>query len=148
MVKRFRVSAIGRIKPGVPYDKVKDAVVAKLAEKGLNASNLRWLTIPSDGGTQLYGKFSTVIPVDELDDTWNLSASRSFSDAGYGDVTWKITPVGCDDPDGESTTCSIPEALVQQWLDEDDADSEARDAAPPDPFGSDQFWEWFEERDD
>jgi hypothetical protein len=116
MEKRFRVSAIGRIRSGVVQDDVKAVVVSKLAEKGLMAEGLCWITIPSRSGKRLCAKFCTLIPANELDGAWNIAVSRAFSDAGYGDVTWKTTPLAADDIDGENTNCSIPENLMQRWL--------------------------------
>ena len=148
MEKRFRVSAIGRIRPGITHEAIKAIVVAQMAAKGLKTGDLHWLTIPAPRGEQLYGKFATVIPAAELDEAWNISASRAFSDAGLGDLIWKITPVRPDDADGEQTTCSIPQALMLRELDADEPTAVARSPLPPEPFGSDRFWEWFEAGED
>ena len=67
-----------------------------------------------------------------------------FADAGYGDVAWKITPVQSDDPECEKTTCSIPADLFKAWLDSDDKPESQGPSEPPEPFGSDQSWTWFE----
>jgi hypothetical protein len=148
MEKRFRISAIGCIRPGVLHDQVKAAVAAKLAEKGMAAEGLRWITIPSRRGKRLYAKFSTVVPAAELDDAWNIAASRAFADAGYGNVTWKITPIAADDPAGEDTTCSLPSEAMQHWLRSGGGGPAQRSPLPPEPFGSERFWAWFEDFDE
>ncbi len=148
MERRFRVSAIGRIRPGITHEAIKAIVVAQMAAKGLKTGDLRWRTIPAPGGAQLFGQFATVVPAAELDDAWNISASRAFSDAGFGDLIWKITPVGPDDADGEKTNGSIPRVLMRQELDADEPTAVARSPLPPEPFGSDRFWEWFEAGED
>jgi hypothetical protein len=148
MEKRFRVSAIGRIRPGVDYHDVKSIVASKLAEKGLPKENLRWIRVPSRSGKGLYAKFWAVIPANELDDVRNIAASREFSDAGYGDLTWKITPVAADDSDGENTTCSIPENLIQGWFKAEARGDRSRSSMMPESFGSDGFREWCADRDE
>ena len=148
MPQRFRVSAIGRIRPGAAHDEIKTIVAAELRKKGWKTSDLQWLTIPADSGEQLYARFCTVIPADALDDAWNIGASRSFVDAGYGHVAWKITPVNPDDPDGGKTTGATPERLMHAWLQSDVPGSGPKRTSPPEPFGSRRFWEWFEAMDD
>jgi hypothetical protein len=148
MEKRFRVSAIGRIRPGVDYDDVKSVVASKLAEKGLPTANLRWIRVPSRNGKRLYAKFWAVIPANELDDAWNIGASRAFSDAGYGDLTWKITPVTADDSDGENTTCSIPENFIQGWFKAQARGDRSRSAMMPESSGAEGFREWCDDQDE
>lgn len=123
-------------------------VASQLAGNGLPAGDLNWITIPSSGGERLYAKFCMVIPAGELDDAWNIAVSRLFSDAGYGDLTWKITPVEPNDPDCENTTCSIPGDLFKIWLDADDKGGQTKAPVPPEPFGSEPFWTWFEDMDE
>jgi hypothetical protein len=149
MEKMFRVSVIGRIRPGVTREAVKAFVGSKLAEKGiLDGDSVRWITTPWQNGKRFYVKFCTIIPADRLDDAWNLKASKFFSDAGFGDVAWKITPVKSDDPDPENTTCSIPADLFQIMLGEYDENEKIQMPKPPEPFGSDRFWMWFEDVDE
>lgn len=149
MEKLFRVSVIGRIRSGVTPEAVKAFVASKLADKGvLDGDSVQWITTPWQNGERIYVKFCTVIPGDKLDDAWNLKASKFFSNAGFGDVAWKITPVDPDDPDPENTTCSIPADLFQIMLDHDDESPKLGMSKPPEPFGSDRFWIWFEDLDE
>ena len=145
MERRFRVSAIGRIRPGITHEAIKAIVVAQMAAKGLKTGDLRWRTIPAPGGAQLFGQFATVVPAAELDDAWNISASRAFSDAGYGDLVWKVTRV---EPDGERTAGSIPQGHIRQEMDAHDSKAAGSSQLPPEPFGCDRFWEWFEGLED
>ncbi len=145
MERRFRISAVGRIRPGAAHEAVKSVVVAKLTAKGLKAGDLHWRWIPSPNGAQLYGQFTTVIPAAQLDDAWNISASRAFSDAGYGDLVWKVTRV---EPDGERTAGSIPQGHIRQEMDAHDSKAAGSSQLPPEPFGCDRFWEWFEGLED
>jgi hypothetical protein len=146
MDKLFRITVIGKIREGVPRSEVDEFMALKMAEKGLRDDHtIQWIPLPSPGGERLFAKFSTVIPEDQLDDAWNLRASRFFAEAGYGDVAWKITPVQPDDPECENTTCSIPSDLFKAWLENDDTADSAGPSEPPDPFGSDQSWTWFED---
>jgi len=149
MEQLFRVSVIGRIRSGVTRDAVEAFVASKLAEKGvLDGDTVRWISMPWNNGERIYVKFSTVIPANRLDDAWNLRTSKFFSKAGFGDMAWKITPVNADDPDPENTTCSIPADFFQIMLGDNDEPEKISMPRPPEPFGSDRFWLWFEDIDD
>ena len=92
-----------------------------------------------------YVKFSALVSFEQLDDAWNLRASRQFLEAGYGDVAWKITPVADDDPTAKDTTCSIPNDFFQTWRGDQDGAQDVPLSEPPESFGSDEFWQWFDE---
>ena len=96
---------------------------------------------------RLQVKYSKVINAQELDEAAFLRVANAFRDAGYGDVAWKITPIDPDDPDPESTTASFPVELFQSCLEEDALEDEAGVDIPPEPFGSEAFWKWFDKAD-
>jgi hypothetical protein len=140
---KFRVTVIARIRRGVARQEIMALVASVLAEKGLSAEDTsRWVSLPANDTGKQYVKISVRVSAEELDDAWNLKVSRQFSHAGCGEVAWKITPVADDDADGEDTTCSIPEDLFRL---EDDPAAAPKNASgtPPEPFGSDPFWDWF-----
>jgi hypothetical protein len=147
--KLFRVSVIARLKAGVTRETVWAFVTSKLAEKGiLDDDPVRWIKTPWQNGERFYVKFFTIVPANKLDDAWNIKMSKFFSDAGFGDMAWKITPLTSDDPDPENTTCSIPADLFQTMQGEKDQIEEKSLPLPPGPFGSDRFWTWFEDIDE
>lgn len=92
-------------------------------------------------------KYSRVIDARNLDEAAILRIANAFRDAGYGDVAWKITPIAPEDTDPEKTTASFPVELFQACLDEDDDQDAGLPDVPPEPFGSDAFWKWFDEGD-
>ena len=146
MQKMFRVSVIARLRTDVSQQKVEALVAPLLVQKGLSLDDcLRWISITSNDGENRYVKISTLIPLGQLDDAWNLRVSRLFAKAGYGEVAWKITPVREDDPDGEDTTWSIQQELFQALTASSDPEADEKPGAPPPPFGSDAFWDWFGE---
>jgi hypothetical protein len=133
---------------GVSRQDVESIVTPLLEKLGLTTvDKLCWISFPSEDGEKRYVKFSALVPLEQLDDAWNLRASRQFSDAGYGDVAWKITPVADNDQNGEDTTCSIPQDLFLELNASEDNLVIEKPGAPPDPFGSDPFWEWFGEEE-
>jgi len=146
MAKQFRVSVVARLHMGVRRQDVESIMTPALAKQGLTtADKLCWISFPSEDGEKRYVKFSALVPLDQLDDAWNLRASRQFSDAGFGDVAWKITPVEDNDQYGEDTTCSIPQDLFLELNASEDNRVVEKPGAPPAPFGSERFWECFDE---
>lgn len=140
----FRVTVIIRLRSGVGRGAVEKLVAPELAKRGLTTEDdLKWIKVPSEQGPEWYVKFSTLVAAHQLDDAWNLRASRHFSRTGYGEVAWKITPVTDDDPDAEDTTCSVPEDLFRSGS--EGADPVAHVAmGPREGFGSDVFWKWID----
>ena len=149
MARKFRVSFIARIRREVSREQAAKVLAVKLKEKHLLPGGvLRWITVPTETGRDLYLKFSSVVAMDRIDDAWSLKTSKLFRSAGYGDLAWKITPVSADDASAEDTTCSIP---VDQFQDGggDRNDGEGpRQLVPPPLFGSDLFWRWIEDLED
>ena len=117
MEQWFRVSVIGRFRKGIRREDVQ-ALLNVTMEKKRSSSDqaFPWISSPLVHQNQICVKFSAVIPFEKLEDAWSLQATSLFSDAGYGDVTWKITPLAPGDPSGEETTCSIP----ADWFQIDD----------------------------
>mgnify|MGYP001550208838 CR=1 FL=1 len=98
-----------------------------------------------DNDERLQITYTRVIDAGDLDEAAILRVANAFRDAGYGDVAWKITPILPGDTDPEETTASFPVELFQACLEENDMEGDEPIAIPPEPFGSDAFWEWFDE---
>ena len=79
-------------------------------------------TILSDGSKRSYIKFSKVVPRNELGTGWVVNITGKLFDAGYEDVAWRITRLGPDAEEGESTTESFPVELFKAALDDDGND--------------------------
>jgi hypothetical protein len=73
-------------------------------------------TILSDGSQRSYIKFSKVVPRNELGSGWVVNITGKLFDAGYDDVAWRVTRLGPDIEDGESTTESFPAELFKEAL--------------------------------
>ena len=77
------------------------------------------------------------------------STDFGFRDAGYGDVAWKLTPIAPEDTDPEKTTSSFPVELFQDYLEAGERpDDDILPEIPPEPFGSDAFWKWFDKEEE
>jgi hypothetical protein len=141
-----RTTVIGLLRRGVTFEDVQGFVDEKLAEKALSGFKiLHSKSVTEKGETRLYIKFSKLFEIDKLDHGWNINLSHAFREAGFGDVAWKFTEVDSDDPEGEHTTITIPQGLFAGYL--DGADGTEGGKASPEPFGSDDFWQWFDERE-
>jgi|GEM_PF-3546959 len=79
-------------------------------------------TILSDGSQRSYIKFSKVVPRNELGSGWVVNITGKLFDAGYEDVAWRVTRLGRDTEDGESTTESFPVELFKEALGDDGDD--------------------------
>ena len=143
----IRTTVIGLLRPGVTFEAIQDFVSAKIRDKALTGfKTVTGVTCTADGETRLHIKFSKLSPAEELDHRWNLAISNEFYEAGYGDVAWKFTEVGSEDPCGEVTTDSVQPDLFSGLA----AGEQGRPHRwePPGPLGSEAFWRWYEERDD
>jgi hypothetical protein len=141
-----RTTVIGLLNLGVSFDDIRHFVNEKLAaEPSAQFKTVLGKTITENGEERLHVKFSRLTDIDTLDHRWNLRISHEFRQAGFGDVAWKFTEVDSDTPGGEDTTVSIHPGLFDACLDEEK--SALHYKAPPEPFGSEAFWQWFDEID-
>jgi hypothetical protein len=144
MEEKLRVTVVALLAKGVAPEDVQGFIGQIAAGQEESGVVTLFKTPPlSDGSRRIYIKVSRVIDAADLDDGWNLRITRKFNAAGYGNVAWKITQVDPNAWDAEITTASLPRELFQDCL-EMDPDSSARPEAPPAPFGSEAFWNWFE----
>jgi hypothetical protein len=147
MGKMVRTSVIGLLNKGITFEDVQGFINDKLSEKALTGfKTVQGISITESGEQQRHIKFSRVFAIDKLDHRWNLSLSREFRDAGYGDVAWKFTEVDSEDPEAEDTTVSIHPDLFKACLDEDEC--RRHPTPPPKPFGSEAFWQWSDDLDE
>jgi hypothetical protein len=146
MGKLIRATVIGLLNRDVTFNDIQGFINDKLSEKALTGfKTVQGISTTETGEKQRHIKFSRLFPIDKLDHRWNLSLSHEFHNAGYGDVAWKFTEVDSEDPEAEDTTVSIHPDLFKACLDEDECPRHP--TAPPEPFGSDAFWRWFDEQD-
>lgn len=120
---------------------------AKLAEQALTGfKTVQGVSLLENGEKRLHIKFSKLFDVEKLDHRWNLSISHEFREAGYGDVAWKFTEVDSHSPDAENTTVSLHPGLFRACLGDDEfARHEGR---VPEPFSSEEFWQWYKDADE
>jgi hypothetical protein len=144
MEEKLRVTVVALLAKGVAPEDV-EGFIGQIAAGQEESGVVTLFKTPSlsDGSRRIYIKVSRVIDAADLDDGWNLRITRKFNAAGYGNVAWKITQVDPNAADAEITTASLPRELFQDCL-EMGPDSSARPEAPPAPFGSEAFWNWFE----
>lgn len=145
MDEKLRVTVVALLAPGVTPEDVRD-FIGQISGGRDEPGAVRIFKTPplDDGSRKLYIKVSRIMGAAEVDDGWNLRITRKFKDAGYGKVAWKITPVVSGDLDAEATTASIPMELLADCLGTG-AGEYPPPEEPPAPFGSDEFWQWFEE---
>lgn len=146
MAYMVRTTVIGLLNNGVTFEDIQDFVNDKLAEKALTGfKTVQGVSRTADGERRLHVKFSKLSEAGKFDHRWNLDISNEFRNAGYGDVAWKFTQVGSEDPGGEDTTVSIHPDLFKACLEEDAC--KQHQLSSPEPFGSDAFWQWFDEQE-
>ena len=145
MGRKIRTTVIGLLSKGVTFDDIRNFVDHKLTASPTPFKTVLGKSVDQNGDERLHVKFSSLADIEKLDHRWNLNISHEFRKAGYGDVAWKFTEVASEDPGGENTTVSINPRLFQECRDgEEDA---LHPKAPPEPFGSEAFWQWFDEID-
>ena len=143
---KIRVSIMALLARQVTYSDIQPFIQAHLGpESDREYRRLYGAADCGDENLRLQIKYSKVIEARRLDEAALLRVANAFRDAGYGDVAWKITPVAPDDVDPEKTTASFPVELFQSCLDGDELQDDSLADIPPEPFGSDAFWRWFDE---
>jgi hypothetical protein len=141
-----RTTVIGLLNRDVTFEDIQGFINKKIGENTLTGFKaVQGVSKTEDGEKRLHVKFSKLFKMDKLDHRWNINLSHEFRQAGYGDVAWKFTEVDSEDPEGENTTVSIHPGLFNACLDEDERRPHPQ--APPDPSGSEAFWQWFDEID-
>ena len=146
MGRMVRTTVIGLLNEGVTFDDVQGFIDKKMDERALTGfKTVRGVSYEEDGTKRYHIKFSKLFEQDRLDHQWNLNLSQEFRKAGYGDVAWKFTEVDENDPTAEDTTVSIHPGLFDACLDEEG--DRRRQRAFPGPFGSEAFWQWFDDLD-
>lgn len=142
-----RTTVIGLLDKGVPFEDIQDFVNDKLADKALTGfKTVQGVSKTEDGEKRFHIKFSKLFEADKLDHRWNLDISNEFRNAGYGDVAWKFTEVDSHSPDAENTTVSLHPDLFRACLAEGDL---TRHEGPfPEPFSSEEFWQWYKDADE
>ncbi|MDJ0809634.1 MAG: hypothetical protein QNJ01_06005 [Desulfobacterales bacterium] len=148
MEGKVRVSIMALLAANMTYDDIQPFIRENLGPDSDREYRRLYASADCEGESQrLQVKYSRVIDARDLDEAAFLRVANAFRDAGYGDVAWKITPIAPDDPDPESTTASFPVELFQSCLEEEALEDEAGMDIPPEPFGSEAFWKWFDEAD-
>jgi hypothetical protein len=145
---RLRVSLLTLFSRDITYSDIRPLMQAHLGLDFEREYRQRYSASESAAGpTRLQVKSSRVIAADDLDEAGLLRFANAFRDAGYGDVAWKVTPIAPGETDPENTTASFPAELFQACLDADTPQDDPLSDIPPEPFGSDAFWKWFDEGD-
>jgi hypothetical protein len=147
MGKMIRATVIGLLNEGVTFEDIQAFVDEKLSAKALGDFRIvRGEAHTEAGEKRLFIKFSKLMPIEVIDDRWNIDLSHQFRQAGYGDVAWKFTEVNSDDPAAEDTTETLQPELFQACL---DAADPSDDSSPlSGAVGSDVFWQWFDDREE
>ena len=146
MARMVRATVIGLLNEGVTFADVQGFIDEKRTERILAGfKTVQGISKTEDGEERHHIKFSRLFEIDKLDHRWNLNLSHEFRSAGYGDVAWKFTEVDSEDPEGENTTVSIHPGLFKACLDEEECRQNPK--TPPEQFGSEAFWQWFDEID-
>ncbi len=148
MEGKVRVSIMALLAANITYDDIQPFIAEHLGPDSDREYRRLYATADcADENQRLQVKYSRVIDAQDLDEAAFLRVANTFRDAGYGDVAWKITPIAPDDADPEKTTASFPVELFQSCLEEDQLEGEAEVDIPPEPFGSEAFWKWFDKAD-
>ena len=143
MEGKVRVSIMALLASGVSYSDIQPFIRDHLGPDSDREYRQRYPAVDgAEEDQRLQVKYTKVIDADKLDEAAILRVANAFREAGYGDVAWKITPISPDDADPEATTASFPVELFQSCLEEDETVD-----VPPEPFGSDAFWKWFDAAD-
>lgn len=95
------------------------------------------------GEHRFFVKISKVINANEENDEWLHRVTKNLRDAGCENVAWKVTKISPDDCEPENTTESFPIDLFQSCVETDDMAIDLP-KTPVEPFGSDAFWEFFD----
>ncbi len=150
MDEKVRVSILALLAPGVSYADIQPFIGKHLgADSDREYRRIYGKADAPDGRHRLQIKYSRVIDARLLDEAGLLRIANAFRDAGYGDVAWKLTPIAPEDTDPEKTTSSFPLEIFQNLIEEDEQpDDDSPPEIPPEPFGSDAFWKWFDREDD
>jgi hypothetical protein len=145
---KVRVSIMALLAPDRSYSDIQPFVREHLgADSEREYRRFQGAMDNPDGCHRLQVKYSRVIPAAALDEAGLLRIANAFRSAGHGDVAWKVTPVAPGDPDPENTTSSFPVEIFQACLDDEDLPDENAPDIPPEPFGSDDFWKWFDDNE-
>ncbi len=148
MEGRVRVSIMALLAPKVGYSDIQSFIREHLGPDSDREYRQKYPAAACvDQDQRLQVKYTRVIDAEELDEAAILRIANAFRDAGYGDVAWKITPIMPGDADPEETTASFPVELFQSCLAEDEIEDRDGFDIPPEPFGSDAFWKWFDKTD-
>ena len=150
MDDKVRVSILALLAPGVSYADIQPFIRKHLGEDSdREYRRIYGKADANDGGHRLHIKYSRVIDAASVDEAGLLRIANAFRDAGYGDVAWKLTPIAPEDTDPEKTTSSFPVELFQDYLEADErTDDDILPEIPPEPFGSDAFWKWFDKEEE
>ena len=146
MEGRVRVSIMALLAKKIAYSDIQPFIREHLGPDSDREYRRKYpVAACADQDQRLQVKYTRVIDAQDLDEAAILRVANAFRDAGYGDVAWKITPIMPGDTDPEETTVSIPVELFQSCLAEDEIEGGDAIDIPPEPFGSDAFWRWFDE---
>ncbi len=148
MEGRVRVSIMALLAKNVGYSDIQAFIREQLGPESDREYRRRYPAAACvDADRRLQVKYTQVIDAQELNEAAILRVANAFRAAGYGDVAWKITPIASDDADPEETTASFPVELFQSCLVEDEGEGNEAVDIPPEPFGSEAFWKWFDKTD-
>ena len=121
--EQLRATAIALFPAETTDDDAREIVERMAADKDLvGFKTVFRKTILSDGSERAYLKFSKVVPRNDLGTGWIVNITGKLFDTGYKDVAWRITRIGPNAADGESTTESFPEELFHAALEDDGED--------------------------
>jgi hypothetical protein len=150
MDDKVRVSILALLAPGLSYADIQSFIREHLGQDSdREYRRIYGKADADDGRHRLQIKYSRVIDAKRVDEAGLLHIANAFRDAGYGDVAWKLTPIAPEDTDPEKTTSSFPVELFQDYLEEDERPGDdILPEIPPEPFGSDAFWKWFDKEED
>ncbi|MBL0714588.1 MAG: hypothetical protein JJV98_12895 [Desulfosarcina sp.] len=148
MEGKVRISIMALLSKDVIYEDIQPFIEEKLGQENYrDHRKIHGVVTQVDGSHRLQIKFSKLIDSHELDESRYLRIANAFRDAGYGDVAWKITPIEPEEMDPENTTSSFPVELFEACLRNDERQDDPLPDFPPEPFGSEAFWKWFDEGD-
>ena len=144
MNRKIRTTLVTLMPRGINAESIPEFIEKAIA--GEDPAVLHTLyreTEMTDGEHRLFIKISKVINANEENDEWLHRVTKNLRDAGCENVAWKATKISPDDCEPENTTESFPIDLFQGC---DETDDMAIDLpkTPMEPFGSDAFWEFFD----
>ena len=142
---KLRLTVVALLPNDVRADSFQLFVERKIGTIEPGVASKLYQTTPQELGVELtYAKISKVIERDEVSSGWHLQVTERFKAAGCENVAWRVTEIAPGDIEPENTTETFPIELFRGSFTKGIEVVNLRYFSPT-AFGSESFWEYFED---